>query len=164
MDTKEADKNRAKAKNYAYVLLRNRPRSEKELRERLSLKGFQDDIVDIVIADLAKAGYVDDAKFAKFLVDSRMHMNPVGDLLLKHQLKAKGVDDSVIDSALEEKGKAYNEYELALEMAKERFARLQKLDRRKATKRVYDFLLRRGFKYDTVRRIVEELAKSRIDE
>lgn len=159
MATNEADKNRAKAKNYAYVLLRNRPRSEKELRERLNLKGFEDDIVDIVIADLERAGYVNDAKFAKFLVDSRMHMNPVGDILLKHQLKAKGVSDQVIDSALEEKGRVYNEYELALGMARERLARLRKIDRRKATKRVYDFLLRRGFKYETVRRILEEMAK-----
>ncbi|MBP7056475.1 MAG: regulatory protein RecX [Candidatus Omnitrophica bacterium] len=160
MVTKESDKNRAKAKNYAYVLLRNRPRSEKELRERLKLKGFEDDVVDKVIADLTKAGYVNDAKFAKFLVDSRMHMNPVGDVLLKHQLKAKGISDSIIASAIEDKSKAYDEYELAVDMAKERFARFQKLDRRKAAKRVYDFLLRRGFKYDVVRRIIEEITNS----
>ncbi len=159
MAAKESDIKRAKAKNYAFTLLRNRPRSERELRERLKMKGFEDETVDIVIADLARVGYVNDAKFAKFLIDSRMHMNPVGDVLLKYQLKDKGVDDAIIDAALGEKAKSYDEYGLALEMAKERFERLRKLDRRKAAKRVYDFLLRRGFKYDTVRKIIEELTK-----
>jgi SOS response regulatory protein OraA/RecX len=41
----------------------------------------------------------------------------------------------------------------------ERFQRLRDLDRRKATKRVYDFLLRRGFKYDIIRRIIEDIVK-----
>lgn len=159
MATKEADKNRAKARNYAYLLLRNRPRSEAELRERLKLKGYGQDTVEIVISDLLKAGHIDDAKFAKFLIDSRMHMNPVGDVLLKHQLKAKGVSDAVIDTAIVEKGRAYDEYALALAMAAERFERLKRLDRRKATKRLYDFLLRRGFKYETVRQVLEEIIK-----
>ncbi|HQO66959.1 MAG TPA: regulatory protein RecX [Spirochaetales bacterium] len=163
MATSEADKNRAKAKNYAYTLLRNRPRSEKELRERLRLKGFDDATVDIVIADLTKAGYVNDAKFAKFLVESRMHANPVGDVILKHQLKMKGVSDEVIEGALVEKDKSYDEYELALAMAKERFERLKKFDRRKATKRVYDFMLRRGFKYDTIRRVIDEIIQTHDD-
>ena len=161
MATSEADKNRAKAKNYAYTLLRNRPRSEQELRGRLRLKGYDDGIIDIVIADLTRAGYINDAKFAKFLVESRMHANPVGDVILKHQLKSKGVSEEVIEGALAEKGKTYDEYELAAAMAKERFERLKKLDRRKAAKRVYDFLLRRGFKYDTIRRVIDDLIKGR---
>ena len=159
MPTSEQDKNRAKAKNYAYLLLRNRPRSRQELCERLKLKGYDDAIVDIVLADLIRAGQIDDGKFAKFLVDSRMHMNPVGDVVLKHQLKRKGVSDAVIEAALAAKGETYDEHKVALEMAGERFARLKKLDRRKATKRIYDFLLRRGFKYDTIRAVIDEIAK-----
>ena len=42
-------------------------------------------------------------------------------------------------------------------MAGERFGRLKKLDRPKVLKRLYDFLLRRGFKYDTVRKVVENI-------
>ena len=59
---------------------------------------------------------------------------------------------------LSQKSKNYDEYKVAFSMARERFERFKKLDRRKATKRVYDFLLRRGFKYDTIRKILENLA------
>jgi len=155
----ETDKKKIRAKNNAWSLLRVRPRSEYELRSRLKLKGYDDSLVSEVIEDLRRLGNVDDEKFARFWVSSRMHLNPVGDVVLRHELKDKGVADSIIETALEEKAKNYNEYEVAFNMATERFERLKKLDRPKAAKRLYDFLLRRGFKYDTVCKIIEELVK-----
>ena len=86
-----------------------------------------------------------------------MHMNPAGDVVLKRELKGNGISDNIIEAVLIEKAEKYDEYEIALSMAKDRFERLKKLDRRKATKRIYDYLLRRGFKYDNIRRVVESL-------
>ena len=139
------------------MLLRHRPRSVYEVRNRLKLKGYDDVLIEDIVASLKRSGDLDDEKFAKLWIDSRMHMNPAGDVVLKYELKGKGVSDSIIEAALNEKSEKYDEYELALSMAKDRFERLKKLDRRKATKRVYDFLLRRGFKYDNIRRVVESL-------
>ena len=153
----EPDKIKARARNNAYALLRARPRSEHELRERLKLKGYEAPVIDEIVEALRRLGDVDDEHFARLWVDSRMHMNPSGDVILKHELKLKGVSDAIIEAALEEKAKNYDEYEVALHMAKERFKRFKKLDRPKAMKRMYDFLLRRGFAYDTVRRIVENI-------
>lgn len=154
----EDDKIRARAKNNAYILLRSRPRSEREIRKRLKLKGYDDTIIDGVVGDLRKTGNIDDVKFARFWIDGRMHANPMGDVILRHELKLKGVEPSVIEAALQDKAKAYDEYEVAMSMAAERYKRFRKLEPRKALKRVYDFLLRRGFKYETIRRITEELA------
>jgi len=151
------DKVKARAKNNAYALLRQRPRSVCEIRSRLKLKGYNDDLIKDIVSSLELTGDLNDEKFAKMWVESRMHSNPVGDVVLKHELKGKGVSDSIIEAALSEKAGKYDEYELALSMAKDRFERLKKLDRRKAMKRVYDFLLRRGFKYDNIRRVVESL-------
>ena len=155
----EADKKNSKAKNNAYSLLRSRPRAEREIKDRLRIKGYDDGVIEEVVAGLKKAGEIDDAKFAKFWVESRMRMNPVGDTVLRHELKAKGVSQAIIDSALEEKHNVYDEYEIASSMARERFARFQKIDKRKAMKRLYDFLLRRGFGFDTVERIVGDIVK-----
>ena len=86
-------------------------------------------------------------------------MNPMGDVVLRRELKDKGVSDSIIEAALEAKNESYDEYGVAFSMASERFERLKKCDRKKAMKRVYDFLLRRGFKYENVQRIIEELTR-----
>ena len=155
----EPEKQVSRAKNNAYALLRQRPRSVYEIRDRLKLKGYGDDLVEDVIASLKRSGDLDDEKFARFWVESRMHMNPAGDVVLKYELKTKGISDIIIEAVLSEKAGKYDEYELAFSMARERFERLKKLDRQKAMKRVYDFLLRRGFKYDNIRKIVENLTK-----
>ena len=123
------------------------------------MKRYDDATIEEVISRLKSAGEIDDAKFARFWVESRMRMNPVGDAVLKQELKAKGVGQPIIDSVLEEKKNNYDEYEIASGMARERFARFAKLDRRKAMKRLYDFLLRRGFSFDTVERIVADIIK-----
>lgn len=153
----EADKVKARAKNNAYMLLRSRPRSELEITTRLRLKGYGDEVVAGVVADLKRTGDIDDEKFARFWIESRMHSNPVGDVVLRHELKQKGVADPIIEATLEEKAANYDEYGVAFSMADERFERLKKLDRRKATKRLYDFLLRRGFKFDTVQKVIEKI-------
>ena len=156
----EKDKTRSRAVNNAYALLRIRPRSEEEIRDRLKLKGYGPGLIDEIIEELKKAGDVDDAKFARFWLESRMHQNPVGDVVLKHELKRRGVSDDVIRATLEHKAENYDEYAIALPMAEERFRRFGKIDRRKALKRVYDFLLRRGFRYDTVQKILDEVVKN----
>lgn len=153
----ENEKQRSRARNNAYALLRQRPRSVCEIRNRLKLKGYDDDLVEDVVVNLKRLGELDDERFARLWVESRMRMNPAGDVVLKHELKAKGISDSIVEAVLTENSGKYDEYEVALSMAKDRFERLKKLDRRKATKRIYDFLLRRGFKYDVIRRIIEGL-------
>ena len=153
----ENDKAKAWALNNAYALLRQRPRSVYEIKSRLKLKGYDDPIIEGIVASLERMGDLNDEKFARLWIESRMHMNPAGDVVLKHELKSKGISDSIIEAALIEKAEKYDEYELALSMARDRFERLKKLDRRKATKRIYDFLLRRGFKYDNIRKVVENL-------
>ena len=140
------DKITARARNNAYALLRQRPRSIHEIRNRLKLKGYDEAVTEEVVEALKKAGDLDDQKFARLWVESRMHMNPAGDVVLKFELREKGINDSVIEATLSEKADKYDEYEVAFNMAKEQFERLKKLDRKNAMKRVYDFRLMLGLK------------------
>jgi len=125
------------------------------MRGRLKLKRYDEATVDAVIESLKKASEIDDVKFADFWVESRMHVNPAGDLILRRELKEKGVPGPIIEAALQKKAQNYDEYAVAFNMAGERFKRFVKLDRRKALKRLYDYLLRRGFDYDIVKRVID---------
>ena len=154
----EKDKVKIRARNNAYALLRQRPRSEFEIRERLKLKGYGEGVIESVVEALRRAGEIDDERFARLWVEDRMRANPAGDVILRYELKAKGLSTALIETALAEKAEKYDEYEIALAIARERFDRLKKIDRPKALKRLYDFLLRRGFKYETVKRVTEVIA------
>lgn len=155
----ESDKKLQKAKNNAYALLRSRPRSEAELRQRLKMKGHGSDIVESIVSGLKQAGEIDDAKFARLWVESRMHQNPMGDIVLRRELQEKGVSDSIIEATLADKAAHYDEFKVAFTMAEERFRQLAKLDKKKALKRLYDFLIRRGFTFEIVQRILDEIAQ-----
>lgn len=125
------------------------------MRLRLKLKRYDGPTIEAVIESLRTAGEINDEKFTGFWIESRMHTNPVGDVILRRELKEKGVPDPIIEAALQGKAQNYDEYTVAFNMAGERFKRLVKLDRRKALKRLYDYLLRRGFDYDIVKRVID---------
>ena len=143
-----------KAASYAHRLLGVRPRSERELRDRLFKKGFGQANVSEVVALLKEQNVIDDFKFAKLWVESRMRTAPKGDALLRKELRDKGVAQSIIDEALASTGES--EVKVARDLATKQLTRLKGLPREKARKKLFDFLARRGFNFDTIRDIVRE--------
>jgi regulatory protein len=75
------------AKFYILKLFNLRPRSEEELRKRLTERGWSRDVIDAVIGDFSKKGLVNDAKFSRLWVESRMGSRPKGAAILRHELK-----------------------------------------------------------------------------
>src|SRR3989338_4911588 len=125
-----------------------RPRSESEMRRRLAEKGYELSLIGDIVSELKRLGDIDDTKFARFWMESRMYSNPVGAALLRQELRGKGVGDDIIDATVEARAKAYDDLEVALRMARDKYERFKNLDRTKASKRLYDFLMRRGFGYE----------------
>ena len=127
------------------------------MRRRLAEKGYEPSLIGDIVSELKRLGDIDDTKFARFWMESRMYSNPVGAALLRQELRGKGVGDDIIDATVEARAKAYDDLEVALRMARDRYERFKNLDRTKASKRLYDFLMRRGFGYETVRSVIEKL-------
>ncbi|MCX5716676.1 MAG: regulatory protein RecX [Candidatus Omnitrophica bacterium] len=149
-----------KAKFYILRLFNLRPRSEDELRKRLTERGFTKETIDNVIADFSKKGLVNDAKFSKLWVDSRMSSRPKGAAVLKHELRAKGIDEQTIEATLQEVKAGYNEYEVVKGLADERMQQLAGLDKASQKRRLFGFLKRRGFDFDVVMKVVNESVKA----
>lgn len=143
----------------ALRLLRFRPRSIKEMAQRLKQKGHRGFIIARVIDELEDKKLLDDRIFAGLWIDDRITLKPSGKSLLIRELKSKGVSDAVIEEAFERLGGAYDEYEIASPLARKTAGRLKGIDEEKAKKRLLDFLSRRGFSYDTIWRILKELFK-----
>jgi regulatory protein len=60
----------------ALDLFSHRPRSEKEVRQRLTEKAFQPDQIDQVVEKLKQANLVRDESFARMWVESRNEFHP----------------------------------------------------------------------------------------
>ncbi|HHT68051.1 MAG TPA: regulatory protein RecX [Firmicutes bacterium] len=149
--TQQPPKNDAKV--YALRLLTVRDRSKQELRERLEQRFSAEEAAE-ALQYTEDLGYVDDQRFAMNYVQYRNRTRPSGNYLLRFELRSKGVGDHYIDQALNPPDM---EYELALAVAKQRMASLERLEPIVRLRRLYGLLERRGFPSGLTRRVVGEL-------
>ena len=101
LQTASKDEERRRAVANAVRMLESRSRSRQEIEARLVERAYSPEVVDTVIAQLARAGLVDDPAFAREWVGARSKARePVGRIRLKHELKLKGIDAELAAEAL----------------------------------------------------------------
>lgn len=144
---------RKRALDAALRLLAYRPRSESEIRTRLLRRGLPPDVITFVIEKLRGYGYVDDTAFAQFWVESRSGGSPRGRRLIARELRGKGVDQDTITGATA----AVSEEDDARRAALKKVRGLHGLDYQQFRTRLAGYLARRGFGYDVIRPVVNEL-------
>ena len=144
-----------KARDYAFLLLKFRLRSRKELYERLKRKKFTEEIIKQTLDFLESKGFIDDSNFAKAWIASRIK-RPLGLRRLRQELKIKGINEAIIDTKIGEIKNNYNEADVVRKIAEEKFNKLKGVEPRKAKKRIYDYFMRRGFSPDVVIDIINQ--------
>jgi len=142
-----------KARDYAFLLLKFRPRSEYEICERLKKKKFTPEIIKSTLSYLKDKSFIDDNYFAKAWIDSRLK-KPFGIRKIREELKLKGIDKEIIDSQINRIKENYSENEIVLEVAKKRLSRFKGLEPNKAKMRLWGYLTRRGFSSDTIAEVI----------
>ncbi len=146
-------------RDYALRLLAIRPRSVREMRDRLARKGYQRPENEAVISDLSELGLLDDGKFAAQWVESRMALKPMGPSRLRAELLAKGVDRETVESTLAKYRNESDDRDAALLLARKKMRSLRGLAPEVARRRLAGFLGRRGFAAGTVSRVLKEMGK-----
>jgi regulatory protein len=140
----------AEALESAGRLLARRRHTEQELRRRWQGKGFSAAAIERALAQLKRNGAVDDAAFARDWVENRMSFRPRSAAMLRAELRSKGVGPVETAAALAE----LNE-ESAARLAAERAARRwRSLEAEGRRRKVYAYLVRRGFTQDTIRSVL----------
>ncbi|HAJ56884.1 MAG TPA: RecX family transcriptional regulator [Candidatus Omnitrophica bacterium] len=146
----------SKARNCALRLIKFRLRSEKEVRDKLKEKGFAAETIDTAVDFLKKTGLLDDTLFARLWVESRIK-RPLGLARLRLELKKKGIDKGVIEPVLEAASANYSEEEAVKNIIDMKIKKMRGLDPVKAKRRLYGFLLRRGYPYGLVMDALKEI-------
>ncbi len=142
-----------KAHDRALRFLSYRPRSEAEMRRYLRDKDTPKAIEEEVIQRLTAVGLLDDLAFARYWVENRERFKPRSALMLRHELRQKGVDDGIIAQVLEDIDEEESAYRAALQRAR----RLSKLDYKSFSQRLGAYLRRRGFSYEVIKAVLERL-------
>lgn len=145
-----------KAKDYAFLLLKFRSRSEKEVYLRLKKNGFDTETIQATLSYLKDNNFINDISFANAWIESRLKKQ-IGLNRIRKELKIKGIDEKIIEEKIDELKDRYLEQDVVKKIAEEKFNRLKKLDPDKAKRRVFLYLMRRGFSADKVLDTLSEL-------
>jgi len=123
-----------------------RPRSEQEMRLYLLRHEQDEQVRELVLERLKENGWLDDGRFAAQWVENRAAFRPRGKKALAFELKQRGVQAATIEQAVQE----LDEEEMAYQAAQKVLERYKNLDRQTFWRKLYDFLVRRGFSYEVV--------------
>ena len=137
----------------ALNFLSYRPRSEAEVRRNLRKKNVMEEAIEAVIERLTRAGMLDDREFSRYWVDNRLQFNPRGARALVHELRQKGVPDSIITDTLI----GFDEESSARKAAENGARRLVHLEPSDFRRRLSAYLARRGFSYVVIAPVVGEM-------
>ncbi len=145
-----------KAKNYCFLLLKFRARSETEIYDSLKRKKFDEEIIKAACKSLKEKGFIDDDCFAQQWIVSRLR-KPFGLRRIRQELILKGIADNVIESNIAKITDNYSEEDIILNIAKIKLSKFTGQDTDKEKKRLYGYLLRRGFSSEVIVNVINEL-------
>ncbi|QUH22160.1 RecX family transcriptional regulator [Alkaliphilus sp. B6464] len=153
---KEEEQN--KANNYALNLLSYRARSEKEIKNKMFQKGYEDSIIDQSIEFLYRYKYLDDKEFALSFAKDKINLKSAGEKLIRQELFYKGISSDIINDVINVLMDEDKQYTAALELAKKKLNSTYKHDDKQAKQRkLCSFLQRKGYSYSIVSRVLKEV-------
>jgi len=156
-----AELKRAKACALRYLSYRDR--SEFEISERLKQKEFAKNIIQETVAWLTGLGYLNDERFALAWSRSRVSAKKFGEYRLRRELSAKGLAAATIEQTLRVVYSESNEWDLAQACAQKKLSHLKGIDPKSKSRRLAQFLQRKGFASDIVFKTVKKLIASETD-
>ena len=143
--------------DHAMRFLQRRMHSRNELKTKLSRAEYDAATIESVLDSLQASGYVDDAKFAQSNVESSAKSRHHGRRRAAIELLKKGVRGEDARKALENVYDTHDSLSVARSLAQKKAKSLAKLDPHVARRRLAGMLMRRGFEYDVVRPVIDEV-------
>lgn len=145
------------ARAAAMAYLARRARTREEVRRKLRDSGFGEAVTEAAISRLEELGYVDDRDYAWRFAAARLARR-YGPRRILQDLRRRGISDRIAEEALRTEEESQDPFAAVRDLAEERFARLQREnDVRKRKKKVFDFLVRRGYGTDLAWRAIDAL-------
>lgn len=148
----------------AMEALESRMHSRAELYRKLMRREYGEAVVNAALDDLARLGYVDDERFAKSRALAAAQHKHHGRRRAFMELRKAGVAGEVADRALEDVYREHDGTAVARELARKQAPRLKKLDPHVARRRLVGMLQRRGFDYDSIRPLIDEVLGAESEE
>lgn len=132
-----------------------RPRSKKEISDWLKRKKVHESMHKGLFNRLKRMSLINDEEFARWWIKQRIEFRPKGKKALYSELVKKGIDREIIETALSEI--ELDEIGLASGILKNKAYKWERLKGFDKKKKMSDFLARRGFMWETIKKAIEKI-------
>jgi regulatory protein len=144
--------------------LMRRAHSVHEMKKLLARRTDNELLVQVVMARLKEGGKLDDSRYAKQFARQRSESRKQGKFRIARDLRARGIPDRHINSALKETSSDAKDSELIRQRIERKLKITRgEIDDRKITS-LYGSLLRAGFPSDLIRRELHRLTHEDVPE
>jgi regulatory protein len=133
-------------------LLARREHSQKELLDKLALRGFGRDEVEPVIHEMAAQNWQNDVRYTECYVRQRV-ASGYGPIRIRYELQQRGINETNLDEQAEEQGGWQN---LLMDVYCRKYDDQKSLMQNEWLKRSR-FLQQRGFSGEMIKRLFAEL-------
>lgn len=152
-----------RCKSSALRIIEKSCKTEKEVIEKLRLKGYGDNAINKSIEFLKEYNFINDLNYTKAFIKDKL--NSVGSQKIKYTLLQKGISKELIEEHLANTNKE-NEKSVAFNLAKKKADLLRKKenDNYKISGKLYRYLISKGYEYDVTKEIVKEVISLDVDD
>ena len=148
-------------KQRAFRLLGRRQHSVAELKTKLWGKDYDKKLIDEIIEQLINSNYLNHNEFAGAFVEEKLKAKKQSERRLKAELIKKGIKPDIISKVLQQKVSLEDNFDNALTVAKKKYESLKKrdLEPKEIKNKLSTFLLSRGFEYETIKEVCDQILK-----
>lgn len=146
-------------KEYCVRLLGRRDHARNELRDKARKKGYPSDTIDNVLDELVEKGYINNTFFAVKFARDKFEFNKWGSNKIRAELFKKGISEKDINTSLNRIDEA-DQLEAIKELVQKNKRKFQRAESIKRKKKIFDFLLRKGYSVSLINKQIYLLLKS----
>jgi regulatory protein len=152
-------------KQRAFRLLGRRQHATSELKRKLWNKDYEQKLIDEVIEDLQKNGYLNDSDFIREFMAEKSKLKGWSTKRIKTELLKRGIDSKLIDEMLNGQPNDLD-FNNAIVLAKKKYEVLQKrnLETKEIRNKLSALLFSKGFDYDLIKEVCEKLLNDKQNE
>jgi len=141
--------NRKEAFNKALHYLTARPRTQQEIINYLTEKGYDTDAIDVAITRLKGYQFIDDEGYTHNFVKNRSQSQLKGKRLIQQELSKKGVDEEIIEVGLDNYSPE-EELENALKIGKQYFLSKKNIPLNQIKQKLSTKLMGKGYSWEII--------------
>lgn len=147
------------AKSLTLKYLSYKPRTNFEITKYLKKKNIEGEVIKKVIEEIKNLGLINDDEYARQYALELIRKGKAGFNVIITKLIKRGIKAEKAKTLLNNLFKEGEELKMAFNLAEKKFKTIKHKEKQKIIKSINDFLIRKGFNFEIVNKVIRKLWK-----